>query len=298
MFFISYAASNPVSEAILTENSSDYSSVLRSSIRNYRFLNTSIVKPQFIITPFDESHIEAAIVCAKEYGMQIRVQSGGHDYEGLSFESYQEFVLVDLAKPSSIIVDIENETARVGAGASIGELYYKIADKSRVHGFPAGSCPTVGVGGHFSGGGFGTIFRKYGLAADNVIDAQRVDTNGRILDRESMGKDLFWAIRGGGAASFGVIFSWKVRLVPVPPTVTVFNIKRTLEEGASNLLQKWQSIGHKFHEDLFLHAAIEVATSSSNGNKTIRVSFVSLFLGRAEELVPMMQDSFPELGLR
>ncbi|KAG6756782.1 hypothetical protein POTOM_040225 [Populus tomentosa] len=263
--------SNPVSEVILTKNSSDYSSVLRSSIRNYRFLNTSIVKPQFIITPFDESHIEAAIVCAKEYGMQIRVRSGGHDYEGLSFESYQEFVLVDLAKLSSITVDIENEMARVGAGASIGELYYKIADKSRVHGFPAGSCPTVGVGGHFSGGGFGTIFREYGLAADNVIDAQIVDANGRILDRESMGEDLFWAIRGGGAASFG--------------------------QGASNLLQKWQSIGHKFHEDLFLNAAIEVATSSSNGNKTIRVSFVSLFLGRAEELLPVMQDSFPELGL-
>jgi len=289
--------SNPVSEVILTKNSSDYSSVLRSSIRNYRFLNTSIVKPQFIITPFNESHIQAAIVCATEYGMQIRVRSGGHDYEGLSFESYQEFVLVDLAKLSSIIVDIENETAWIGAGASIGELYYKIADKSKVHGFPAGSCPTVGVGGHFSGGGFGTIFRKYGLAADNVIDAQIVDANGRILDRESMGEDLFWAIRGGGAASFGVIFSWKLRLVSVPPTVTVFNIKRTLEQGASNLLQKWQSIGDKFHEDLFLHAAIEVATSSSNGNKTIRVSFVSLFLGRAEELLPVMQDSFPELGL-
>jgi len=289
--------SNPVSEVILTKNSSDYSSVLRSSIRNYRFLNTTIVKPQFIITPFDESHIQAAIVCAREYGMQIRVRSGGHDYEGLSFESYQEFVLVDLAKLSSIILDIENETAWIGAGASIGELYYKIADKSKVHGFPAGSCPTVGVGGHFSGGGFGTIFRKYGLAADNVIDAQIVDANGRILDRESMGEDLFWAIRGGGAASFGVIFSWKLRLVSVPPTVTVFNIKRTLEQGASNLLQKWQSIGDKFHEDLFLHAAIEVATSSSNGNKTIRVSFVSLFLGRAEELLPVMQDSFPELGL-
>jgi hypothetical protein len=255
------------------------------------------VKPQFIITPFDESHIQAAIVCTKEYGMQIRVRSGGHDYEGLSFESYQEFVLVDLAKLSSIIVDIENETAWIGAGASIGELYYKIADKSKVHGFPAGSCPTVGVGGHFSGGGFGTIFRKYGLAADNVIDAQIVDANGRILDRESMGEDLFWAIRGGGAASFGVILSWKLRLVSVPPTVTVFNIKRTLEQGASNLLQKWQSIGDKFHEDLFLHAAVEVATSSPNGNKTIRVSFVSLFLGRAEELLPVMQDSFPELGL-
>jgi FAD/FMN-containing dehydrogenase len=168
-------------------------------------LNTSTLKPQFIITPFNEFEIQAAIVCAKKYDMQIRVRSGGHDYEGLSFLSYQEFVLVDLAELSSISVDIENETAWIGAGASIGELYYRIAEKSKVHGFPAGTCPTVGVGGHFSGGGFGTIFRKYGLAADNLIDARIVDANGRILDRESMGEDLFWAIRGGGAASFGVV---------------------------------------------------------------------------------------------
>jgi hypothetical protein len=86
-------------------------------------------------------------------------------------------------------------------------------------------------------------------------------------------------------------------LVSVPPTVTVFNIGKTLQQGASNLLHKWQNIGDKLHEDLFLRATIAVATSSPNGNKTIQVSFVSLFLGRAEELLPMMQDSFPELGL-
>lgn len=174
--------SRSYSEVILTKNSSAYSSVLQSSIRNFRFLNTSTLKPQFIITPFNEFEIQAAIVCARKYDMQIRVRSGGHDYEGLSFLSYQEFVLIDLAELSSISVDIESETAWIGAGASIGELYYRIAEKSKVPGFPAGSCPTVGVGGHFSGGGLGTIFRKYGLAADNVIDARIVDANGRILD--------------------------------------------------------------------------------------------------------------------
>ncbi|XP_037493448.1 berberine bridge enzyme-like 25 isoform X2 [Jatropha curcas] len=201
-----------ISQVVLTRNSSIYSSVLKSSIRNKRFLKTSTnTKPDFIITPFNESHIQVAILCAKASGMRIRARSAGHDYEGLSYSSDDKFVLIDLAHMRSIDVDLENEIAWVDSGATLGELYYNIGKKSNVYGFPAGSCPTVGVGGHISGGGFGTIFRKYGLAADVVIDAKLIDVNGRILDRNSMGEDLFWAIRGGGGASFGVIVSWKLR---------------------------------------------------------------------------------------
>lgn len=81
----------------------------------------------------------------------------------------------------------------------------RIAEKSPNLAFPAGLCPTVGVGGHISGGGEGVLSRKYGLAADHVVDAKIVDSNGAILDRKSRGGDLFGAIRGGGGASFGII---------------------------------------------------------------------------------------------
>ncbi|WZZ25468.1 hypothetical protein YC2023_008869 [Brassica napus] len=100
--------------------------------------------------------------------------------------------------------------AWVQAGATLGELYTKISEASKPLAFPAGVCPTLGAGGHISGGGYGNLMRKYGISVDHVVDAQLVDVNGKILNRASMGEDLFWAIRGGGCASFGVILSWTI----------------------------------------------------------------------------------------
>ncbi|KAL6201544.1 hypothetical protein ACLB2K_025257 [Fragaria x ananassa] len=257
--------SNSSNGIILTRTSSAYPSVLDSSIQNLRFSNNSTPKPEAIITPFDESHVQAAVICSKKNGLQIRTRSGGHDYEGLSYVSISPFIIIDLFNLRSIDVDIENESAWVKSGATLGEVYYSIAQKSKVYGFPAGTCPTIGVGGHISGGGIGTIFRKYGLASDNVIDARIVDVNGRILDRNSMGEELFWAIRGGGGSSFGVILAWKLRLVPVPPAVTVCHITKTKEQGATKLLLKWQNIADKLPEELFIRPVI------GSGDKTITV---------------------------
>ncbi|XP_057812236.1 tetrahydroberberine oxidase-like [Salvia miltiorrhiza] len=278
-----------ISNIIYTPINSSYSSILQFSIQNLRFASAS--KPQVIITPEHESQIPPVIYCAKKNDIQIRTRSGGHDFEGLSYLSQVQFVIIDLINLSEITVDVAEKTAWVEAGATIGSLYYRIAEKSLVLGFPAGNCPTIGVGGHFSGGGVGLMTRKYGLSADNIIDAKIVNVNGRILNRKSMGEDLFWAIRGGGGASFGVILAWKVQLVDVPKTVTVFKIDRTLEQNATRLVHLWQYIAPKLNKDLLIGIVV------TRQNSTINASFYSLFLGGIERLLLIMKKSFPELGL-
>ncbi|KAJ7962583.1 FAD-binding Berberine family protein [Quillaja saponaria] len=208
-------------------------------------------KPLVIVTPLEASQIQEAIKCSQLYGLQIRIRSGGHDYEGLSFVSDVPFVVIDLINLRSIEVDVENKSAWVQAGATVGEVYYRIAEKSKTLGFPAGVCPTMGVGGHFSGGGYGFLMRKYGLAADNIVDAQLIDVK----------------------------------------------VQRTLDQNATKLVHRWQYVADKLHEDLFIRVILQSVNSSQGRMPTIQASFNSMFLGGVDQLLPLIQQSFPELGL-
>ncbi|XP_071720633.1 monolignol oxidoreductase AtBBE-like 15 [Rutidosis leptorrhynchoides] len=294
---LSQTSNGTNSNEVFPQSNTQYSSILESTIVNLRF-STNTPKPIVIITPLSYSHVQSAVLCAKKAGFRIRIRSGGHDYAGLSYTSSYNvpFVVIDIKQLQSVTIDSSKKTAWVESGATIGQLYYWVSQKSQNLGFPAGICPTLGLGGHLSGGGFGTLVRKYGLAADNVIDAKIVDVNGRILDRKSMGEDLFWAIRGGGGGSFGVVVAWKVNLVTVPEKVTVFTVYKTLDQGGSDLFDKWQNIGDKLSEDLFIRVAIQPVTVS-NG-KTVQVVFNSMFLGTVDKLIKTLKSSFPELGIQ
>ncbi|KAI3827506.1 hypothetical protein L1987_01583 [Smallanthus sonchifolius] len=150
----------PITGAIYTPVNSSFPAVLQDYIRNLRFNESTTPKPAIIITALDLSHVQASVKCAKKHNLLKKTRSGGHNYEGLSYVADHPFFILDLFNLRSINVSIEDETAWVQTGASLGELYYRIAEKSSIHGFPGGVCPTVGVGGQFSAAGYGVMMRK------------------------------------------------------------------------------------------------------------------------------------------
>ena len=109
------------------KNASAFINVLEATARNYRFLTKATPKPSFIFKPVHESHVQASVICSKKLGIHLRVRSGGHDFEAVSYVSQIEtpFVLLDLSKLRQINVDIEENSAWVQAGATLGEVYYR-----------------------------------------------------------------------------------------------------------------------------------------------------------------------------
>lgn len=102
-------------EIIFNQDCSLYSCILQSTVQNPRYLNATTPKPLLIITPFHKAEIQAAFFCSQKHELQIRVRSGGHDYEGLSYLCQTPFIIIDLSNMRSMEINLEVETARVGA---------------------------------------------------------------------------------------------------------------------------------------------------------------------------------------
>lgn len=292
--------STTISKLIYTPANSTFDAALIYSINNLRFAQASTPKPLVIVTPTTESQIQNVIYCCKKTGLEMRIRSGGHSFEGFSYVSSVPFVVLDLRNFNKVTADVSTATAWVDSGVTNGELYYYISRATSAYGFPSGLWSNVGVGGILSGGGYGMLRRKYGLAGDQVIDARLICADGKILTRKTMGENLFWAIRGGGGGSFGVVVSWRVNLVPVPAVVTVFRVFKTLEENMTNIFYKWQSVAPVLPKELDIRCNGQVILSNSStrsDKKTMQMNFESLYLGRATEVLAIMKEKLPELGL-
>jgi FAD/FMN-containing dehydrogenase len=168
-------------------------------------------RPLAIAQCADVADVVAAVDWARQHGLRVAVRGGGHNGPGLG--SVDDGLVIDLAGLNQIEVDAAQRTVRVGGGCTTGQV--DAATHPYGLAVPFGIMSTTGVGGLTLGGGMGHLARAYGLTIDNLLEAEVVLADGRVVTASSTSHaDLFWALRGGGG-NFGVVVSFIYRAHPV-----------------------------------------------------------------------------------
>ncbi|KAI5073245.1 hypothetical protein GOP47_0011258 [Adiantum capillus-veneris] len=280
-----------------SSSSTSFNAVLDFSLQNLRFTEAGVSKPGAIILPSTVKEVQRAWACVRDGGWALRVRNGGHSYEGLSSTASTPFVIIDLMNMHAITVNVAKKFVWVESGVRLGELYYAVASaSSNLLGLSAGTCATIGISGHVMGGGYGMLSRKYGVAADNLLEAQVITANRTLIKKVSTSDpELFWALRGGGGGAWGIVVAWKLKLVSVPSTVTTFNVWRTGKQAVADLVFKWQSVAPAAAPELFI--AIYMAGISSGGVADMGASFYGQNWGTIDQTMALFNSIYPELGL-
>jgi FAD/FMN-containing dehydrogenase len=159
--------------------------------------------------------VAAAVLFARDRGLEIAVRGGGHNVAGTAV--CDDGIQIDLSAMRAVSVDPVERTALVQGGALWGDVDHE----TQAHGLATtgGIVGHTGVGGVSLGGGIGWLMRKHGLTVDNLVEAEVVTAEGEIvLVSADDHPDLFWALRGGGG-NFGVVSAFRFALHPVGPTV-------------------------------------------------------------------------------
>ncbi|MBV9820020.1 MAG: FAD-binding oxidoreductase [Solirubrobacterales bacterium] len=188
--------------------------------------------------------VAKAVSFGRDKDLEIAVRGGGHN--GAGFGTVDNGLVIDLSALDQVQVDPAARRATVGGGALLSDL------DRETHKFglatPAGIISTTGVGGLTLGGGHGYLTRKHGLTIDNLIAAEVVLADGRVVTAsERTNEDLFWALRGGGG-NLGVVTSFTFALHPVSTIIggpTLWPL-----EAAGDVLSWYQDFQPNAPEDL------------------------------------------------
>jgi FAD/FMN-containing dehydrogenase len=241
---------------------------------NSKFVNLHPRAIAYCATPDD---VARCIDFASSHEVPLAARSGGHSYGGYS---NSDGVVIDVSRMSSIRVDTLANTARVGAGARLIDVYNVIGQADRL--LPGGSCPSVGIAGLALGGGIGVFGRKFGLTSDNIRSVTIVTADARIVTAdENTNSDLYWACRGGGGGNFGVVTSFEFNVHPMPE-VTLFTLQYPWA-AASAMLSAWGLWINTAPDDLWSNCQL-----LSQGTYGYLPQIAGVFCGTSSELASVL----------
>jgi len=212
-------------------------------------------RPALIVRPHGAADVADAIRFANQRGLQVSVRCGGHGIAGTSVA--EGGLLLDLSPLKGVHVDRARGTAVAQGGALWGEYDRDLA----LHGVatPGGRVTTTGVGGFCLGGGYGWLSTLYGLTCDNLVAADVVTADGRLVRASEVeNPDLLWGLRGAGA-NFGVVTSYELRVHEIPPLMLGGLIVVPNDDEAADIVKAYRAYIEQAPEQLVSALAIILA---------------------------------------
>ncbi|KAF2731368.1 glucooligosaccharide oxidase [Polyplosphaeria fusca] len=199
---------------VYTSGSADWNQAIKP------FNNRVTFTPVAYAVPATVKNVQDAVQCGAQNSVTVTAKSGGHSYGSHGLGGENGHLIVDMKNFNSVTVASDGNSATIGTGGRLGDVataLYSQGKKAISH----GTCPGVGVGGLSLHGGYGLISRSKGLTLDNILSAEVVLANSTVVTASPTDNpDLFWALRGAGAA-FGIVTNFKFKTF-TPPENNVF----------------------------------------------------------------------------
>ena len=243
----------------------------------------------FAVAAQNANHVAAAVRFARENNLRLVVKGGGHSYQGTSNAADSLLIwtrhMHDITMHEGFVPQAcegklaPQRAVSCGSGAIWMQAYDAVTTKGGGY-VQGGGCTTVGVAGLVQSGGFGSFSKHYGTAAANLLEAEIVTADGKIrIANACANPDLFWALKGGGGGTFGVVTRVTLRVHELPEFWggAIFRVKASSDQAFRELLRYFVNF---YRDNLFNDHWGEQA--HVGGDNVLGISIVSHALSTDE----------------
>ena len=237
--------------------------------------------PRAVVHCRTQQDVQLAIASARSAGLSLSVRGGGHDWAG---RALCDGLVIDLSGMRQVTVSNDRRHAQIQGGARASDVL-AVTDPLGLAAV-TGSCSSVGMAGLTLGGGYGPLIGRFGLALDNLIAADVVLADGRVVTAErERDEELFWALRGGGG-NLGVVTAMRIRVHELPSVVSGMLVYPFSEARA--VLRRYADAARSMPDELTVQVG---AIAAPDGVPVILLvpTWCGLQVGSDAHLAPLLE---------